>query len=80
MDFSEGRGYDRALIPAAKAAVKDVLGLKALTEALGAPTPKEEPKPVSIAFYLEKKGYRWYITDTRGELSDAVRAFSRLKR
>ncbi|MHC4713045.1 MAG: hypothetical protein ACYTAN_07215 [Planctomycetota bacterium] len=59
---------------------KDVLGLKALTEKLGAPTPKEEPKPVSIVFYLEKKGYRWYITDTRGELSDAVRAFSRLKR
>ncbi len=59
---------------------KDILGLKALTEQLGAPADKQEPKPVEIVFDLEKTRYRWYITEIHGDLADAVRAFSRLGR
>lgn len=51
MDFSEGRGYDRSLTAGAKAAVKDVLGLKKGETLLIITNPNREVREISMAIF-----------------------------
>ena len=55
----------------------DILGLGALTEKLGAPTPQTQREPMPMTFVLERRRYRWYITDMKGKLGDFSRILSR---
>jgi len=56
----------------------DFLGIRDTISALGAPPGETRKEPVSVPFYLKKRGYRWYIVEIRGELAEAARAFRRL--
>jgi hypothetical protein len=56
----------------------DILGLRDTVAALGAPPGETTNEPISVPFYLKKRGYRWYIVEIRGELAEAARAFRRL--
>lgn len=55
----------------------DILGLSALTEKLGAPKPQTKREPMPLTFVLERRRYRWYITDMKGELGDFARILGR---
>lgn len=55
----------------------DILGFKALAEKLGAPKPRTAPEPMPLTFVLERRRYRWYITDMRGKLGDFSKVFGR---
>ena len=58
----------------------DVLGLQNLISALGAPQGQTRDKPISVPFYLRKRGHRWYIVEIRGELANPIDAARRLRR
>ena len=59
---------------------KDVLGIGAAIEKLGAPKQKMRKKPVGMFFHLEKRGYRWYITDVTGEIEMVLKLTKRMRR
>ena len=59
---------------------KDVLGIRKLVAAQGAPAGERRKEPVSAPFRLRRRGYRWHIVEIGGEMGKGIEAMARLRK